>query len=358
MLRPEGKSRTRGGGVRAPLTYREAGVDVAAGEALVRRIAACAQRTRRKGVIGGIGGFGGLFELDLERHRKPVFVSGTDSVGTKLKIACLTGRFDTVGIDLVAMCVNDILVHGAEPLFFLDYLAVWKLDEEQAAALVAGVSEGCCRAGCALVGGETAELPGIYPEGEFDLAGFAVGVVERDALIDGSQVSADDRLIGIASSGVHSNGYSLVRKIFFEQEGLDASARVRGLDRTLGEELLEPTRIYVKPVLEIIREFDVHAIAHITGGGIPGNLVRALPQGHLARVRKGSWQGRAVFDVIADMGPVEEEEMYRVFNMGLGMILVVPAGSEDPVCRRLEELGERAIPVGVVEEGERGVIIE
>ncbi len=316
-----------------------------------------AQRTKRPGVMGGIGGFGGLFAPDLKGYREPVLVSGTDGVGTKLKVARRVGRYDTVGIDLVAMCVNDVLAQGAEPLFFLDYLAVGKLDEEQALALVEGVSEGCLQAGCALIGGETAELPGMYGEGEFDLAGFAVGVVERQELLDGTKVCEGDRLVGLASNGMHSNGYSLAQRVFFEREKLDIGAALPGLGRPLGEELLAATRIYVKPVLSVLRDLEVHAIAHITGGGIPGNLARVLPGGLSARVNTGAWQRPAIFDAVMSMGPVEEEEMYRVFNMGLGMILAVKAEAEQDTCSRLRECGETAVPVGAVEKGKGEVIL-
>ncbi len=357
MLRPGCEPEARGGDLQAPLTYRQAGVDIEAGDSLVGRLRELARRTKRPGVIGGIGGFGGLFAPDLKGYREPVLVSGTDGVGTKLKVAQRMGRYDTVGVDLVAMCVNDVLVQGAEPLFFLDYLAVGKLDEEQASALVEGVSEGCLQAGCALIGGETAELPGMYGEGEFDLAGFAVVVVDRHDLLDGTKVCEGDRLVGLASSGIHSNGHSLARRIFFDREKLDIGAAVPGLDRSLGEELLEPTRIYVKPVLSVLGDLEVHAIAHITGGGIPGNLARILPGGLSARVKTAAWRRPAVFDVMMSMGPVEEEEMYRVFNMGLGMILVVPAGAEQDTCSRLRECGETAVPVGAVEKGNGEVIL-
>src|SRR5260370_10882505 len=293
------------------ITYRDAGVDIDEGDALVERIKPHAKRTLRPEVLAGIGGFGGLFELP-KGYQEPVLVVGTDGVGTKLKLAFLAGKHDTVGIDLVAMSVNDVVVCGAEPLVFLDYFATSRLRAEEAEQVVKGIAEGCVRAGCALIGGETAELPGFYQGGEYDLAGFCVGVVEKGRILDGSRVRAGDAVIGLASSGLHSNGFSLVRKVFAER-----------LTPQLAEELLVPTRIYVKDCLALREVIDVHAFAHVTGGGLPGNLPRVLPQEHRAVLRRGSWPVPAIFDRIQQAGDVAPEEMLRTFNMGVVMCVVV-----------------------------------
>jgi len=307
-------------------TYRDAGVDIDEGDRLVELIKPHARPTLRPEVLAGIGGFGGLFALDTKKYREPVLVSGTDGVGTKLKVAFLTGRHDTVGIDLVAMCVNDVAVVGAEPLFFLDYFATGKLQAEQAAEVVKGIAEGCRQAGCALIGGETAELPGFYQSGEYDLAGFSVGVVERSRILDGRSVSPGDVLVGVASTGLHSNGYSLARKILLPRFQL--SERPSDLNgRTIAEGLLEPTRIYAKDVLALLERVPVRAIAHITGGGLPGNVPRNLPDGTRAVVREGSWPVPGIFALLEREGQVPREEMYRTFNMGLGLVVVVPAAS-------------------------------
>jgi len=308
--------------------YREAGVDIEAGEALVERIKPLAKGTTRPGVLGGIGGFGGLFSL-MGRYRDPVLVSGTDGVGTKLLIAQELGVHHTIGIDLVAMCVNDIVVTGAEPLFFLDYFATGALAVEEATKVVEGIAEGCRQAGCALLGGETAEMPGMYAPGHYDLAGFAVGAVERDAIIDGSQVEIGDTLVGLPSTGIHSNGYSLVRRIV-ERAGWDWGDDPGGLGAPLGETVLRPTRIYVKEVLAVRSQ--LHAIAHITGGGLPGNLPRVLRDGLGARLDRSAWTPPPIFDLLREAGEISDRDMLRTFNCGLGMVLVTPPGRADEVC--------------------------
>jgi phosphoribosylformylglycinamidine cyclo-ligase len=323
-------------------TYRQAGVDIEAGDALVERIKPMARRTHRPGVLGGLGGFGGLFSLrDAGRYEDPVLVSGTDGVGTKLKLAFHLGRHDTVGIDLVAMCVNDIITCGAEPLFFLDYFATGKLETDAAAAVIEGIARGCEEAGCALLGGETAELPGFYPGGEYDLAGFAVGVVERARIIDGRRITAGDVVLGVASSGLHSNGFSLARAVLPWRE-----------DAALAAELLTPTRIYVRAVAAVCAAAEVRGIAHITGGGLPGNLPRIFPDGLGARLRADSWAVPALFERIAREGPVERGEMLETFNMGVGLCVVVPPGSAAAAIAALAGAGEVAWRLGEVVPGE------
>ncbi len=339
------------------MTYRDAGVDIEAGEEAVERIRQVVKGTHRPEVLGGIGGFGGFFAFDCSRYRNPVLVSGADGVGTKLKVAFQAGIHDTVGIDAVAMCVNDIVVSGAEPLFFLDYLAVGKMDPDQVAAVVKGLSQGCREAGCALIGGETAEMPGFYPAGEYDLAGFAVGVVEQDRVITGVDIAPGDVLLGLASSGIHSNGFSLARKVLFEKAGYRLDQGLPDLGRTLAEELLEPTRIYVKPLLKVFEEFSVKGVAHITGGGVPGNLVRILPEGCGAVLHRGTWEVPAIFALIQREGAVSEEEMFRTFNMGIGMVLVVTPEEAGAVAARLQGEGERVFSVGRVIQGERRVLV-
>jgi phosphoribosylformylglycinamidine cyclo-ligase len=331
-------------------TYKDSGVDIDAGDALVERIKPLAARTLRPEVLSGVGGFGGLFALPPGRYREPVLVAGTDGVGTKLKVAFAAGRHATIGIDLVAMSVNDVLTSGAEPLFFLDYFATSRLDVDQAAAVVAGVAEGCAQAGCTLLGGETAELPGFYGRGEYDVAGFCVGVVERSELITGRTIRPGDALLGLASSGLHSNGFSLVRRVLLEKAGLALDARVEGLTRPLADELLEPTRIYVKDVLALRRAVDVRGLAHITGSGIPGNMPRCLPEGTRAVLDASRWPRPHIFDVIARLGGVETEEMFRTFNMGLGMVCVVPATDVSAALRLLHDRGVEAFEVGRVEK--------
>lgn len=332
----------------AALSYRDAGVDIDLGNALVRRIGSTVKSTSRPEVLSDIGGFGGLCELPAG-YRQPVLVAATDGVGTKLKLALELGRHDSVGIDLVAMCVNDLIVCGAQPLFFLDYYATGALDVDVAAEVIGGIGAGCRQAGCALIGGETAEMPGMYGAGDYDLAGFAVGVVEKEDIIVPERVSAGDRLIGLASSGPHSNGYSLIRKIF-EVTGADLGQDFAG--QTLGEVLLEPTRIYVRAVAALQEKIDIHGLAHITGGGISENLPRVLPAGLVARVDTASWPRPEVFDWLASAGNVSREEMFRTFNCGLGMIVCVAAGDLDPALALLREAGEDAFPVGEVCAGD------
>jgi phosphoribosylformylglycinamidine cyclo-ligase len=335
-----------------PLTYRAAGVDIEAGDEAVRRIAPLARATFRPEVLGGIGAFAGFVKVPAG-YTEPVLVSSTDGVGTKLKVAFLADRHDTVGIDLVAMSVNDLLVHGAEPLYFLDYIGTPKLDPGRIEALVRGVAEGCRQAGCALIGGETAELPDLYAPGEYDLAGFAVGIVERAKILDGSAVRPGDVVLGMASSGLHSNGYSLARRIVFDVMKLDLDGVFPGAGRTVGEVLLEPTRIYVRAVLPV--RDDVHAMAHITGGGITGNLPRVLPEGCRAVVRRRAWDVLPLFQVLQKQGGVEDAEMFRTFNMGIGYVLVVPADRADRVTAALTGAGERVHALGEIVAGERGV---
>ncbi|MCX7672689.1 MAG: phosphoribosylformylglycinamidine cyclo-ligase [Thiobacillaceae bacterium] len=327
------------------LSYRDAGVDIAAGDDLVERIKPHARRTLRPEVLAGIGGFGALVELP-QRYRQPVLVAGTDGVGTKLKLAFALGRHDTIGVDLVAMSVNDILVQGAEPLFFLDYYACGRLEVDVAEQVVAGIARGCELAGCALIGGETAEMPGMYPIGEYDLAGFAVGVVERDRIITGDSIRAGDVILGLASSGPHSNGYSLIRRIV-ELSGADLMAEFRG--RSLGETLLEPTRIYVRPVLALLAAVPVKGLAHITGGGITGNLPRILPDGLAARIDAAAWSWPPVFQWLREAGGVSTEEMYRTFNCGIGLIVVVAPEQAEHARHLLTEQGETVYTLGRVE---------
>lgn len=319
-----------------------------AGDEFVDRISPLVRSTFRPEVLTDIGGFGGLFRLQAHRYAEPVLVSGTDGVGTKLKIAFLTDRHDTVGIDLVAMCVNDIVVSGAEPLFFLDYFATGKLAVPKAEAVLKGIAEGCRQAGCALIGGETAEMPSFYAEGEYDLAGFAVGVVDRPKIIDGRSIVPGDVLIGLASTGLHSNGYSLARRVLLDQAQLSMTSRLPELDRPLGEVLLTPTRIYAKQVLTLIQDCSIKGIAHITGGGITENLPRVFPAGIGAQVQRSAWSVPPIFQAIARLGQVERAEMYRVFNMGIGMILVVPASDALTVIARARALSDQAYQIGTI----------
>ena len=336
------------------LTYRDAGVDIAAGDEAVRRIAPLARATFRPEVLGGIGGFAGFVRVP-GGYREPVLVSSTDGVGTKLKVAFLADRHDTVGVDLVAMGVNDVLAHGAEPLYFLDYIGTARLDPARIETLVRGVAEGCCQAGCALIGGETAELPDLYAPGEYDLAGFAVGVVARDRIVDGHGVRPGDVVLALAASGLHSNGYSLARRIVFDVLRLGVDAILPGTGRTVADELLTPTRIYVKPVLALLGQVEVGGMAHITGGGITGNLPRALPAGCRAVIRKAAWTVPAVFGVLAEAGRVAEAEMFSTFNMGIGYTLVVRAADAECAARALLASGETALPIGEIVAGEPGV---
>ncbi|MBI2354416.1 MAG: phosphoribosylformylglycinamidine cyclo-ligase [Deltaproteobacteria bacterium] len=340
------------------ITYKDAGVDIEAGNSFVNMIKPLVRSTYRPEVMADLGGFGGLFSLNSAKYRNPVLVSGTDGVGTKLKIAFMADRHDTVGIDLVAMCVNDIVVQGAEPLFFLDYLATGRLLPEKAASIVQGIAEGCRQAGCALIGGETAEMPGFYADGEYDLAGFAVGVVERENIIDGSGISVGNRLIGIASSGLHSNGYSLARKLIFERMGLGIASELPGTGHTVAEELLLPTRIYIRSIMNLLRDFSINGIAHITGGGLLENIPRVLPRGCRAAIRLASWERPALFELLREAGNVERDEMYRTFNMGIGMVLAVAEHEAEDMIYRLNGLDERAWIIGEIiaaPEGENGV---
>ncbi len=325
------------------LTYKSAGVDIEAGHTLVERIKPIAAKTRTAGVMSGLGGFGSMFELPLDRYNQPVLVSGTDGVGTKLKLAIDLNQHNTVGIDLVGMCVNDIIVQGAESLFFLDYFATGKLDVDTAAAVIEGIGKGCELAGAALVGGETAEMPGMYADGEYDLAGFCVGIVEKEAIIDGSKVSAGNKLIGIASSGPHSNGYSLIRKII-ERSNIPLTDLLAG--KPLAEHLLEPTRIYVKPLLQLINKVPVHAMAHITGGGITENLPRVLPDDLSASINLNAWDFPAIFQWLQAQGNVTQADMLTTFNCGVGMIVCVAAEDEANTITILNELGEQAFTIG------------
>ncbi len=339
-------------------TYKKAGVDLEAADRSVELIKSWVQMTKRPEVLADIGAFAGFFALDLARFPEPVLVSGTDGVGTKLKIAQKLGVHDTVGIDLVAMCVNDILVHGAEPLFFLDYIAIGKLVPETVEALVSGIARGCVEAGCALIGGETAEMPGMYEEDEYDLAGFAVGAVNRSRLIDGSGVGGSQVVIGLPSSGLHSNGYSLARKVLLDKAGYNLEQEIGDLGRTLGEEMLIPTRIYVRSVLKLLSEVNVKGMAHITGGGIPGNLKRVLPEGCGVIIDKKALPVSPVFRLIQETGKIEDEEMYRTFNMGIGFVLVVDEAEIDQVVSLLQLEGEKPIVIGEVISGVEGVVIK
>jgi phosphoribosylformylglycinamidine cyclo-ligase len=339
---------------RAPVTYRDAGVDIDAGDELVERIKPRVKRSMRPEVLGGIGGFGALVEVPLDRYRKPVLVSGTDGVGTKLRLAIDTHRHDGVGIDLVAMCVNDVIVQGAEPLFFLDYYASGKLDVDVGERVIAGIVEGCVQAGCALVGGETAEMPGMYHGADYDLAGFCVGVVEKDAIIDGSKTRAGDVVLGLPSSGPHSNGFSLIRKIL-QISDADLNADMQGI--SLIDRLIAPTRIYVKPLLKLMRELSPHGLSHITGGGLVDNIPRVLPDGLEVVLERSAWRREPVFDWLQRQGKIADAEMYRVFNCGIGMTVHVQANDAQRAIGILREAGQEALVIGEVRTGTRGVVI-
>jgi phosphoribosylformylglycinamidine cyclo-ligase len=330
------------------ITYKEAGVDIDQAEAFLERIRPLVKATYRTGVLGEIGGFGGLFHLDVQQYRDPVLVSATDGVGTKVKIAILLDRHDTIGIDLVAMCVNDILVHGATPLFFLDYLAMGKLASETATQIIKGISAGCLQARCSLIGGETAEMPGLYQPGDYDLAGFVVGVVERDQVLDGSTIAVGHRLLGLASSGLHANGFSLVRKLLLERRGYSLRDVIPELGGPLGEELLKPTRIYVETVLNLLRDFPLSGISHITGGGLTNNLPRILPRSCQAVIQRGSWPVPPIFPFLQAQGPISEAEMFRTFNNGIGLVLAVDEELVEEVRLRLQGLHEDAYLIGEV----------
>lgn len=332
------------------ITYKDAGVDIDTANEFVERIKASIKTTARKEVVSGIGGFGGLFRLNSVDLKNPVLVSSTDGVGTKLRIAQLLDKHDTIGIDLVAMSVNDVIVQGAEPLFFLDYLATGKIELEKSVKIIEGITEGCRQAGCTLLGGETAEMPGFYKPGEYDLAGFCVGVVESDKLITGSTISVNDVIIGIGSSGLHSNGYSLARKVLLEKGKLGVNDKIPGLDTSVGLAMLEPTKIYVKPLLNLFKNFNIKGLVHITGGGFYDNIPRIIPQACRAVINKGSWEILPVFNVIKEIGNVEEKEMFRVFNMGIGMMIIVSEKESQEVLERLEVLGEKSYKIGFIEK--------
>ena len=340
------------------MTYRDAGVDIDAGNESVSLIKDAVRATYRSEVMGDLGGFGGLFALNTKDYKEPVLVSGTDGVGTKLRLAFLLNKHDTIGQDAVAMCVNDILVQGAEPLFFLDYLAVGKLEPMQVAEVVTGVARACKESGCALIGGETAEMAGFYPIGEYDIAGFSVGVAERSKLITPARVNAGDVLLGLPSSGVHSNGYSLVRKIVFERKGFKGDEYIEELGQTIGEELLTPTRLYPRICLPLIREFDIHGMVHITGGGFYENIPRALPEHMGAEVNGAAWTIPPVFRLLQEWGNVDWTEMYRTFNMGIGMVLIVSSDEANRITARLNAQNETVYHIGHVTEGTHEVVIK
>lgn len=337
--------------------YKKAGVDIEAGYEAVRRMKKHIERTARKEVIGGLGSFGGMFDLSsFKNYQEPVLVSGTDGVGTKLMLAFMMDKHDTIGIDAVAMCVNDIVVQGAEPLFFLDYVACGKSVPEKIEAIVKGIADGCVQAGCAIIGGETAEMPGMYGEEEYDVAGFAVGIVEKSKLITGKDIAAGDVIIGLASSGVHSNGFSLVRKVLLEDHKLDLHETYAPFSRPLGEVLLEPTRIYVKPLLKLFEKFHIKGLAHITGGGFYENIPRMLPEGLGAFIEYGTWEVPDIFPFIQERGNISNKDMFSTFNMGIGMMLAVKEEDVDSILKELKQLGEKATVIGRVTD-EEGVVI-
>lgn len=337
--------------------YSKAGVDVDAGYQVVSRIQKHVESTKRLGVMGALGSFGGMFDLSSLHLKEPVLVSGTDGVGTKLRVAIEANKHDTIGIDCVAMCVNDVLAQGAEPLYFLDYIATGKTVPEKMEQIVAGVAEGCRQAGAALIGGETAEMPDMYAKEEYDLAGFTVGAAEKANLIKPGKVEAGDVLIGLPSSGIHSNGYSLVRKIFFKDQNYSLDSAFRGLDKSLGETLLEPTRIYVKPVLKVIKQVDVHGISHITGGGFVENIPRILSDDLAAVIQLGSWPVLPIFDVLKTEGKLAEEEMYEIFNMGIGMVLAVSESDVTAVMQILKAQNEQGYVIGHIEKRENEAVV-
>ncbi|WP_028612384.1 phosphoribosylformylglycinamidine cyclo-ligase [Paenibacillus harenae] len=334
--------------------YKKAGVDIAAGNEAVERMKKHVKRTYRPEVLAELGGFGGLFSLNKDKYEEPVLVSGTDGVGTKLKLAFAMDKHDTIGIDAVAMCVNDIIVQGAEPLFFLDYLACDKVVPEKIEAIVAGISEGCVQAGCSLIGGETAEMPGMYAAGEYDIAGFTVGIVDKKKMIDGSTIAAGDAVIGVASSGIHSNGFSLVRRLLLEEAGYTLDQQLDELGGAkLGGVLLEPTRIYVKSALKLIEQVEVKGMAHITGGGFIENIPRVLPDGVNVDIAYGSWPILPIFELMQQKGGISNRDMFTTFNMGIGLVVVVPADQAAEALRIAAELGEQAYRIGTVTEGSR-----
>lgn len=337
--------------------YKDAGVDIDLADHIVKKIKPLISKTFIPGVLGDIGGFGGLFSLAEQNYKEPVLVSGTDGVGTKLKIAFALDKHDSVGIDLVAMCVNDIVTCGAKPLFFLDYISIGKLSEKVAVELIKGIAEGCKMANCALLGGETAEMPGFYPEGEYDLAGFVVGIVEKSKIIDGREIREGDSVIGLSSNGLHSNGFSLVRKVFLEDKKYELEEKLTVLKKTLGEELLQPTWIYVKPVLHLLEKYKVLGIAHITGGGLLENIPRILPEGVSVQINQKSWIKPPIFSLIQKEGKISDEEMYRTFNMGIGMVIIVPDGESEKILKELKLMNYDSSIVGKVIKGEKQTII-
>lgn len=338
-------------------TYKDAGVDINLANHIVKKIKPLISKTFIPGVLSDIGGFGGLFSLAEQNYKEPVLVSGTDGVGTKLKIAFALNKHDSVGIDLVAMCINDIVTCGAKPLFFLDYISIGKLSEKVAIDLIKGVTEGCKMAGCALLGGETAEMPGFYPECEYDLAGFAVGIVEKSEIIDGREIREGDSVIGLSSNGLHSNGFSLVRKVLQEDKKYKLEEKLTVLKRTLGEELLLPTKIYVKPVLYLLEKYKVLGIAHITGGGLLENIPRILPEGVSVEIDRNSWTKPPIFSLIQKEGKISDEEMYRTFNMGIGMVLVVRQNDVSKVINKLKMIRYDSYIIGKVIKGKKQMII-
>ena len=339
-------------------SYKDAGVDISLANQIVKEIKPLISKTSTPGVLGDIGGFGGLFSLTGQKYKEPVLVSSTDGVGTKLKIAFALNKHDTVGIDLVAMSVNDIIVCGAKPLFFLDYISIGKLSKKVVVELIKGITEGCKMADCALLGGETAEMPGFYPEGEYDLAGFAVGIVEKSKIIDGREIKEGDSVIGIASNGLHSNGFSLVRKVLFESNKYKIEDKVSSFEEYLGEELLGPTRIYVSPVLHLLEKYKILGIAHITGGGLIENVPRILPERLSVEINSDSWPKPSIFAFIQKEGEISDEEMYRTFNMGIGMVLIVPQNDASKVINELKMIRYDSYIIGKVIKGDKQIIIE
>lgn len=338
-------------------TYKDAGVDINLANHIVKKIKPLISKTFIPGVLTDIGGFGGLFSLTGQNYKEPVLVSGTDGVGTKLKIAFALDKHDSVGIDLVAMCVNDIVTCGAKPLFFLDYISIGKLSEKVVVELIKGIAEGCKMANCALLGGETAEMPGFYPEGEYDLAGFVVGIVEKSKIIDGREIREEDSVIGLSSNGLHSNGFSLVRKVLLEDKKYELEEKLAVLKRTLGEELLRPTRIYVKPILYLLEKYKVLGIAHITGGGLLENIPRILPEGVSVQINKESWPKPPIFSLIQKEGKISDEEMYRTFNMSIGMVVIVPQNDASKIINELKIIKCDSCIIGRVIKGNKQIII-
>lgn len=340
-----------------PVNYKDSGVNIEEGYKAVKMMQEHVKSTFRPEVLSGLGGFGGLFALDIKKIKEPVLVSGTDGVGTKLKIAFMTDKHNTIGIDCTAMCVNDLICSGAEPIFFLDYIACGKLIPEKIARIVEGVAEGCRQSGCSLIGGETAEMPGFYAEGEYDIAGFAVGIVDKTRIIDGTDIKSGDVVIGLPSSGLHSNGFSMVRNVFFNIAKLGVDAYIEELGCTLGEELLKPTRIYVKTVLDLIESFNIKGIAHITGGGLYENLPRILPEGRKIIIRKGAWEVPPIFHIIKDISRSDEKGMYNTFNMGIGLVLIVSGNESEHIIKHLKNRGETAYILGEVVDGQKDLEI-